>query len=248
MIVVRAGAFQMGSLPANDVFGNDPNAFSNEFPRHPVTIGRPFAVGKFDVTFHEWDACVAAGGCDGYRPEDMGWGRGQRPAINVTWNEAKAYVAWLSQTTGKTYRLLSESEWEYAARAGTTTAYYWGNLIGTNNADCDGCKSQWDGKSSAPAGSFAPNPFGLYDMAGNVGQWVEDCYNSGYEVVIQQGRVDAPADGSAWRSGDCGSRVVRGGSWQDTPPNLRSAYRLGPFADVSEPHQGFRVARTLDTR
>ncbi len=231
MVVVPAGSFTMGS-PTSETGYDD-----NEGPQHAVTIARPFAVGKFDVTFDEWGACVAAGGCNGHRPRDQGWGRGRRPVIEVSWYDAKAYVTWLAKTTGKAYRLLSESEWEYAARAGTTTAYYWGNDIGTNNADCDGCGSQWDNKQTAPVGSFSPNPFGLYDMAGNVVQWVEDCYHDNYD--------GAPADGLAWTSGDCKDRVVRGGWLYDDPRHLRSAFRgrLPPTGQYNS--VGFRVGRTL---
>ena len=162
-------------------------------------------MSKFEVTFDEWDACVAYGDCDP-RVSDSGWGRGRQPVINVTWDDAKRYVAWLSRMTGKPYRLLTEAEWEYAARAGTQTAYSWGDEIGKGNANCDGCGSQWDNKQTAPVGSFAANAFGLYDMHGNVWEWVEDCFHDNYE--------GAPDDGSAWTAdGDCNSRVLRGGSW-----------------------------------
>ena len=137
--------------------------------------------------------------------------------INVSWDDTQQYVAWLSRMTGQPYRLLTEAEWEYAARAGTTTAYYWGDEIGKGNANCDGCGSQWDFKQTAPIGSFAPNAFGLYDMAGNVNQWVQDCYHDDYN--------GAPIDGSAWTSEDCSRRVVRGGSWYYSPLSLRSAIR-----------------------
>jgi formylglycine-generating enzyme required for sulfatase activity len=148
---------------------------------------------------YEWDACVADGGCNGYKPSDYGWGRGLRPAIGVSWDDANAYVAWLAKLTGKPYRLLSEAEYEYAARAGTTTIYPWGNTIGTNKANCNGCGSQWDNKQTAPVGSFAANGFGLFDMAGNVWELTQDCY--------QDGHFKAPTDGSAWTAGDCGRRV-----------------------------------------
>lgn len=141
------------------------------------------------MTFAEWDACFSVGGCLHW-PIDYGWGRNRRPVIHVSWNDAKAYVAWLSKMTGREYRLLTEAEWEYAARAGTTTAYYWGDEIGKNNTNCNGCGSQWGGRKTAPVGSFAPNAFGLYDMFGNVWEWVEDCFHNNYE--------GAPTDGSAW--------------------------------------------------
>jgi formylglycine-generating enzyme required for sulfatase activity len=230
MVVLPPGSFTMGS-PPGERGHND-----NESPQHNVTIAKPFAVGKFDVTFDEWAACVAGGGCDGYKPPDQGWGRGRRPVI-VDWYDAKNYVTWLSKTTGKTYRLLSESEWEYAARVGTTTAYYWGDNVGTNNANCESCGSQWDKQQTAPVGSFSPNQFGLYDMAGNVDQWVEDCFNDSYD--------NAPADGSAWTSGDCKNRIVRGGDFYSEPVAIRSASRGRLPANAQWQFLGFRVARPL---
>jgi len=155
--------------------------------------------------------------------------------INVSWNDAQQYVAWLSQVTGQPYRLLSEAEWEYAARAGTTTAYYWGDEIGTGNASCDGCGSA--SGSTSPVGSFPPNAFHLYDMGGDVWQWVEDCYQGTYD--------GAPIDGSAWRTGDCTSRVIRGASWDYNPRGVRSANRFKQFVDYRDYYLGFRVARTL---
>ena len=206
MVVVPAGSFMMGSPSSEE------GRYGNEGPVHRVTIPAPFAVGKYEVTFSEWDACVSAGGCGGYRPNDWGWSRGRRPAINVSWNDARAYVRWLSEKTGKEYRLLSESEWEYAARAGTTTRYWWGNAIGRNRANCDGCGSRWDNEQTAPVGSFAANGFGLHDMHGNVWEWVGDCWNDSY--------AGAPSDGRAWESRNCGRRVLRGGSWYNDPRYL----------------------------
>ena len=185
-------------------------------------FGRPFAVGVYEVTFGEWDACVSDRGCGGYRPDDEGWGRSRRPVVNVSWNDAKAYLRWLSEKTGKAYRLLSEAEWKYVARAGTTTAYWWGDDVGHNRANCNGCGSPWDKTQTAPVGSFSANPFGLHDVHGNVWEWVEDCYG-----------------------GDCGVRVVRGGSWYDSPRDLRSAVRGGNPTGDRDAHVGFRVARTL---
>ena len=251
IMVVPAGSFTMGS-PANE-----PGRGADEGPQHTVTFARQFAVGQFELTFDEWDACVADDGCNGYKPDTHGWGRGRRPVINVSWDDATAYVAWLAKLTGKPYRLLSESEYEYATRAGMTTAYPWGDAIGTNNANCDVCgDSQWGGKQTAPVGSFAPNQFGLYDMVGNVWEWTQDCYHNTYD--------GAPADGLAWTGGDCSYRVLRGGSWDLYPqflhsafrlwitPSgdlrfLRSALRLGYTTDYRSDHIGFRVARTLLT-
>jgi formylglycine-generating enzyme required for sulfatase activity len=189
------------------------------------------------VTFDDWDACVANGDCP--PAPDSGWGRGRRPAINISWYDAQLYVAWLSKMTGKPYRLLSEAEWEYAARAGTQTAYSWGDEIGENNANCVTCGSQWDRRyQSAPVGSFAANAFGLYDMAGNVWEWVEDCLQSNYER--------APDDGSAsLADSDCSRRRARGGSWFEEPVDLRSAVRHSGAPDNRLNAFGFRIGRTL---
>ena len=229
MIVIPAGEFMMGS-PATDK-----GRYTNELPQHLVTIARPFAISKFDVTFDDWDACVSVGACP--KAADTGFGRNTRPVINVGWDDAQTYVAWLSKMTGQPYRLLTEAEWEYAARAGSTTVYYWGDEIGKGNANCNGCGSEWDGRQTSPVGSFKPNAFGLYDMAGNVWQWVQDCYHDDYK--------GAPTDGSAWTSGDCSRRVVRGGSWNDDPRVLRSANRGGVTSDIRVDILGFRVGRTL---
>lgn len=209
----------------------------DEGPTHQVTIAA-FAVAKFDATFAEWDACAAQGGCDTH-VGDQGWGRGQRPAINVSWDDAQRYVEWLSRLTGRSYRLLTEAEWEYAARAGTATAFSWGDGNETPNggANCNQCGSQWDGKETAPVGSFAANRFGLHDMAGNVITWVEDCLHDNYD--------GAPMDGSAWTDGDCLRRVVRGGSWYDDPHDLRLANRGWNSAVDRFSGLGFRIARTL---
>ncbi|MCI0600845.1 MAG: formylglycine-generating enzyme family protein, partial [Beijerinckiaceae bacterium] len=204
MVVVPAGEFTMGSP-------SDEKGRYDEGPQHKVSIAGLFAVSRFEVTFADWDACVSVGGCpqEG-RAGDAGWGRGTRPVIYVSWDDAKAYVAWLSRMTGKEYRLLTEAEWEYAARAGTATAYSWGDEPGKGNANCNGCGSEWDGKQPAPAGSFKPNAFGLYDMHGNVWEWVEDTPHANYE--------GAPRNGSAWVEGaESTSRVVRGGSWGGNP-------------------------------
>ena len=223
MVVVPAGSFMMGS-PAGEE-GRD----ADEGPQRKVTIARPFAVGKFEVTFAEWDACVAAGGCK-HRPGDQDWGRGRRPAINVSWDDAKEYVVWLSRKTGKTYRLLSEAEWEYAARAGTTTRYAFGDTISRSQTQCSVDKT-------VEVGSFPANKFGLHDMHGNVWEWVEDARHPNYQ--------GAPEDGSVWPGGDTSLRVLRGGSWYNIPRILRSAVRLrrppsDRFNDV-----GFRLASTL---
>src|SRR5262249_51937443 len=208
-------------------------------PSHKVVIGKAFAVGRFSTTFNEWDGCVAHGACAVY-PFDHGWGRRNRPVINVSWNDVKKYLAWLSKQTGKTYRLLTEAEWEYAARAGPRTYFPWGSEISDRNeprANCNDCGSQWDNKQTAPVGSFKPNALGLHDMHGNVWQWVEDCYHDNYEA--------APADGSAWTV-NCrdNRRVLRGGSFISDPEDLRSAKRKESYPDMSYVEHGFRVRRT----
>jgi formylglycine-generating enzyme required for sulfatase activity len=230
MVVVPAGEFVMGS-PANEK-----DRKKNEDPQHEVVLAKPLAVSKFEVTFDEWDACVAYGDCEP-QVSDSGWGRGRQPVINVTWDDAQQYVAWLSKMTGKPYRLLSEAEWEYAARAGTQAAYSWGDEIGKGNANCNGCGSQWDRKQTAPVGSFKQNAFDLYDMHGNVWEWVEDCYHGNYD--------GAPTDSSAWTAvgGDCSLRVVRGGSWFSGPS--RSAHRDGGTSGSRLNFLGFRIGRTL---
>jgi formylglycine-generating enzyme required for sulfatase activity len=229
MIVVPAGDFTMGS-PATEQ-----GRYGDEGPQHKVTIAKPFAVSKFDVTYADWDACVSVGGCP--QPGDADFGRGTKPLIRVTWDDAQQYVAWFSQMTGQPYRLLTEAECEYAARAGSTTAYFWGDEIGKGNANCNRCGSAWDRRGTSPVGSFEPNAFGLYDMAGNVSQWVQDCYHGDYN--------GAPTDGSAWTSGDCHRRVARGGSWSDNPQRLRSAARAWFTTGFRDFYLGFRVGRTL---
>ncbi len=229
MIVLPVGEFTMGSSNTEE------GRFVNEGPQHKISIARPFAVSKFDVTFDDWDACVAVGGCPDV--DDSTYGREQKPLINVTWVEAQRYVAWLAEMTGKPYRLLTEAEWEYAARAGATTAFSWGDQIGEAKANCIGCGSKWDKLETSPVGSFASNAFGLYDMAGNVWQWMQDCWHNDYS--------GAPTDGTKWTGGDCNEHVVRGGSWLAKPPFLRSAFR-GEFPpDEHNSDLGFRVARSL---
>jgi formylglycine-generating enzyme required for sulfatase activity len=229
MVVLPAGSFTMGS-PKNENRRSD-----DEGPQHLVTFAKAFAVGKFDVTFDEWDACVDAGACA--LVTDNGWGNGDRPVIKVSWDDAKLYLAWLRRITGKDYRLLTEGEWEYAARAGTSTAYYWGDDIGKGNANCNGCGSQWDNKQTAPVGSFKPNAFGLYDMAGNVWQMLEDCYHGSY--------TGASSDGSAWTTEHCRDPVLRGGAWSAYPRALRAADRDFNAPDIRSSSHGFRLARTL---
>jgi formylglycine-generating enzyme required for sulfatase activity len=243
MVVVPPGEFMMGSPPSE-------NGNPDEGPQHPVTIAQPFAVSKFAVTFAEWDICAAYGDCGRLvgLVDDSGWERGPRPVINVTWDDAQTYARWLSRMTGKAYRLLTDAEYEYATRAGTQTAYPWGDEIGENNAKCRGCGSVWAGQQAAPVGSFQPNGFGLYDMVGNVFEWVEDCYYGGYTATIDGRVVHAPQDGSAWITKDCTKLVVRGGSWDSDPREVRSAHRNWKPRGPRDETLGFRVARTLSAR
>jgi formylglycine-generating enzyme required for sulfatase activity len=238
MVVLPAGSFTMGSAP-----GEQGRVDDRESPTRQVTIARRFAVGRFEVTFAEWDACVAAGGCK-HRPDDRGWGRDKQPVINVSWDDVTMeYLPWLSRRTGKAYRLLTEAEWEYAARGVTSASapgrrYWWGDQASREHANYgkDQC-------CAAPVGQLLPNPFGLHDMHGNVWEWVQDCWHGSY--------AGAPVDGSAWTS-SCSepTRVLRGGSWHDSPEQIRSAHRarIRPAVRIFGYGTGFRVARTLDDR
>lgn len=228
MVVIPAGKFTMGSSD------NETGRTVGESPQHETAIASAFAISKSEVTFEQWDACVAAGECP---LASEAWGRGEMPVINVSWNHAKQYVAWLSRITGKDYRLLTEAEWEYAARAGSNTRYSWGDDPGIGNANCDGCGSAWI-LQTAPVGSFRPNAFGLFDMHGNVWEWVEDIWHDSYE--------GAPVDGSAWLQGaDTSFRVIRGGSWHNEPELVRTAVRFKRHSKVQFDTLGFRVARTM---
>ncbi len=231
MTVVPAGTFMMGS-PASEA-GHNPT----EMPQHKVTIANPFAVSKFEITFDEWDTCVVYGDCR-QDIDDSGFGRGQQPVIGVNLIDAESYVAWLSKMTGKQYRLLSEAEYEYAARAGTQTAYPWGDEIGARNANCDRCGSPLGGIQTMPVASFAPNAFGLHNMVGNVWVWTSDCVHDNYQ--------GAPEDGSAWvEGGNCNGRQVRAGSWPDSPLALRSAQRNAFVTGRHGNALGLRMGRTL---
>ena len=241
-------------------------AMASEHPQHLVTIGVSFALGKYRVTRGEFAAFVREtgysieGSCTlwsdrrnpvrhgvgwqdpGYTPTD------RDPVVCVNWKDAKAYVAWLngkldggaSADGDGPYRLPNEAEWEYAARAGSQTARWWGDAIGSGNADCDGCGSRWDNQQPAPAGSFHANPFGLSDVLGSAWEWNEDCWNETYE--------GAPQDGSAWTKGNCELRVFRGGAWNNHTWVLRSANRTGGTARYRNNTVGFRVAKTLPTK
>ena len=245
MIVVPPGRFVMGS-PADES-----GHIATEAPQHVVTIDRAFAVGKYEITFDDWEACVSDRRCA--RLADSGFGRGRRPVINVSYEDTMPYLAWLSEKTNRKYRLLTEAEWEYAARAGSDKTRFWGNspdqackfanvfnpATMAKYKDSDRVAFRCDDGyvETAPVGSLKPNGFGLYDMLGNVWEWVDDCWNISYG--------GAPSDGSAWNTGDCAKRVVRGGGWYYGPRNVRAAKRL-PTAPVQRSHDlGFRVARSL---
>ena len=261
MVVIPAGRFRMGCL------SDDGDCSDYETPVHEVRIGRPFALGVREVTREEFGRFVDATGrsmgnwCESWRVEGSGSGRswrspgfrqsGRHPVVCESWNDAKAYAAWLSRETGETYRLPSESEWEYAARAGTGTKYHFGNDASRlcRWANCADLTQQEeyshrvltncrDGHvHTAPTGSFEANGFGLHDMHGNVQEWVEDCWNGSY--------AGAPSDGVAWVSGDCAKRVLRGGTWGTIPRSLRAAYRDRSKTGYRDSGYGFRVARTL---
>lgn len=228
MVVIPSGSFTMGDLNRR---GDD-----NELPTHKVTIKKPFALSQHEVTFRDYDFFALSTGRE--LPDDEGWGRGDRPVINVSWNDANAYSDWMRRQTGLAYRLPTEAEWEYSARAGTYSAFWWDNDIGLNNAVCHDCGSEFDSKKTAPVGSFKANPYGLYDMNGNVYEWVSDCYNESYE--------NAPNDGSSWDVGQCNLRVMRGGSWYDIPRLIRSASRYRHPSNAAQNTWGFRVALDLE--
>ncbi|MGD9828253.1 MAG: bifunctional serine/threonine-protein kinase/formylglycine-generating enzyme family protein [Hyphomicrobiaceae bacterium] len=237
MVVVPPGRYLMGSPPG------EAGHSANEAPQHPVTISKPFAVSRFEVTFEEWQACVAEEACE-LSDADPSWRRAGHPVVYVSWDDAKAYVAWLSRKTGQSYRLLTEAEWEYVARAGTTTPFWWGTSVTSAQANFDGTGTGAAGgkglyrRRTLPVASFAPNPWGLYNVHGNIWEWVEDCWTPGYG--------GSPADGAPRTSGDCLVRVTRGGSWLSDPSNLRAADRVWNRSDLRAAYIGIRVARTLE--
>jgi formylglycine-generating enzyme required for sulfatase activity/rhodanese-related sulfurtransferase/chromosome segregation ATPase len=225
MVKLPAAEFEMGST------GNSLNF--DESPRHKVTL-KGFSISKLEVTFSEYDKFARATGRR--MPYDESWGRRDRPVINVSWNDARAYAAWLSKKTGQRYRLPTEAEWEYAARAGSTEKAWWDSKSAVKPANCFNCGSQWDGRRTAPGGSFSGNAFGLFDMAGNAQEWTEDCYHTSYR--------GAPEDGSAWLTAECTQRVVRGGSYSSPLDALRNARRSQYNQDVRLDNLGFRVVRS----
>lgn len=229
LVEIPPGSYRRGSPP------NEPGHAGSEGPVTRVAIKRSFAIGRYPVTFGEWDRCVQDGACK-HKPNDRGWGRGTGPVFYVSWNDTRDYFEWLKARTGRAYRLPSEAEWEYAARAGTSTPYPWGESVGSKMANCRNC-SEDSVERTTPVGSFPPNRFNLFDMHGNVWQWVADCWNGSY--------AGAPADGSPWLSGECEKAAVRGGAWGLTPQDVRSARREGDNKDLRSGRRGFRIARNL---
>ncbi len=226
MIRIKPGRFVMGSPES------EPGRFADEGPQHDVVIDYSFEVGKYPVTFREWDAAAMLGACNGYLPSDQGWGRDWRPVINVNWDDAQAYVRFLTERTGKPYRLLSEAEWEYCCRAGTTTAYAFGDRLTTRSQGVVFAYTK-----TVPVNRLWANRWGLVSMHGNVYEWTEDRWNETYN--------GAPSDGSVWDSGDYTRRVLRGGAWVNIPRILRSANRVWNIPTYRDYSNGFRVARTL---
>jgi formylglycine-generating enzyme required for sulfatase activity len=232
MIVISSGKFRMGDIQGIGL--------NDEQPVHVVHIRRPFAVSRYEITFDQYDEFAKA--TRRQLPDDEGFGRGRRPVIRVSWNEAVEYAAWLSKQTGRRYRLPTEAEWEYAARGGTETAYWWGNEMKLGLAACISCGTRPEDRQTAPVGSFKPNPFGLFDTAGNVREWVQDCWHDNYQR--------APSDGSAWekdQNGNCNARVHRGGAFRSVNKgNVRSSSRAMYRADARPDHVGFRLVREIE--
>ncbi len=236
MVVISEGSFLMGSPP------EEAERYDDEGPQRRMIFDRSFALSAREVTFAQWDACVADGGCQ-HRPGDMGWGRGERPVVNVSWEDIQAYLGWINAQTDGGYGLPSEAQWEYAARAGTTAPFYTGAQITTDQANFDGEATYGgstlgvDRRQTVPVGSFDANPWGLYDMHGNVWEWTQDCWTDTLATHA--------ADGSANLEGDCRWRVVRGGSWFDYPLYLRLALRNWDPAHHRTFDQGFRLFKEL---
>jgi formylglycine-generating enzyme required for sulfatase activity len=224
MVKLAAASYQMGSVGIS--------MKASEVPRHEVKLPA-FSISSHEVSFDDYSRYARATGRS--MPKDEGWGRGKRPVINVSWDDAQGYVKWLSAQTGKTYRLPTEAQWEYAARGGNDENYWWTGIHNDIPANCFNCGSEWDGARTAPVGQFAANGFGLHDMAGNAQEWTQDCYNRNY--------TGAPVDGSAWLTPECAERVVRGGSYSSPKKSLRSASRAALEPDTRLDNLGFRVVR-----
>jgi formylglycine-generating enzyme required for sulfatase activity len=228
MVALYPTSFTMGSN------SSDPS----ERPAHKVALHAPFAIGKYEVTVEQWNRCVQGGACPSI-PSSAN-AAGNLPMRDVSWDEAQLYLKWLSTISGKPYRLPTEAEWEYAARGGTTTRYWWGEQMKGGNSSCKDCGLPWNADSPPPVGSFQPNPFGLYDMNGSVWEWVADCWHASYK--------GAPTDGSARVEPNCQARVIRGGSWRDDASYMLSTTRFKYDASVRQSENGFRAARSLKDR
>lgn len=225
---------EMLTLPAGSFMMGESRGDSSEKPAHKVSIKQPFAIGKYEVTLGQWNECVEAGACS-YKPELDNMDE-NLPARDISWSDALKYVTWLSKTTRQNYRLPTEAEWEYAARAGTQTRFWWGNTAGSGHADCKNCGGEWDRKSPAAVSSYPANPFGLHGTSGGVWEWVADCWHKSYR--------GAPLDGSAWSESDCRENVIRGGGWRNDSSYIHSASRFKYDSNVRYLLHGFRVART----
>lgn len=245
LVIIPAGSFQMGTY-------DEMPSRANERPLHLVQISHALAVGRYPVTFDEWDTCVEDGGCGGYRPDHVGfrgpdepgWYRGRHPVFRVNYQDIQSYLAWINQKTDGGYRLLSEAEWEYMARAGTTSVYHTGDALTLEQAKFRDRETNYASKSgnwrvkTVPVGSFPPNSFGIYDVHGGIRERVEDCFHLNY--------IGAPSDGSAWiLGGDCSKRITRGGGWNDILRNQRISSRRPYPVSARSVSYGFRVARTL---
>ncbi len=235
-VVIPAGDFIMGE--ANGGISEDAYAIN-------VTIPKSFSISRFEITFALWDACLADGGCSGYRPSDEGWGRAARPVINVNRNDILSYINWLTEKTGKLYRLPSEAEWEYSARAGTVTAYWWGRKSGINKAVCQDCGSIYDGEKTARVGSFSMNKFGLFDTSGNVWEWVEDCYNKDSYQTHREYPKPFYIVKNFQKHEKC-SRVLRGGGWDVASIGIEPSFRFASMPRVRSKFYGFRVVREIN--
>ena len=223
------------ALPAGDFTMGSNSSDPTERPAFHVTIGKPFAIGKYEVTVGQWNACIDAGACPSMTRDAVRAADG--PARDVSWDDTQLYLAWLSKATGKSYRLPTEAEWEYAARGGTGTRYWWGQQMATGKANCKECGEPWQADAPAKVGSFERNPFGLYDMNGSVWEWVSDCWHSSYRR--------APSDGRSWEETDCRVRVLRGGSWREGASYMPSSTGFKYDGSVRQSQNGFRVARAV---
>jgi formylglycine-generating enzyme required for sulfatase activity len=225
MVSIAPGSFTMGSNTS------DPS----EKPAHRVTLGNGFAIGKYEVSVEQWNACADAGACAHLAQASNA--NAKAPVRDLSWDDAQQYLKWLGTVSGKTYRLPTEAEWEYAARGGTATRYWWGDQFATGKANCKECGPPWHADSPADIGSFAPNPYGLYDMNGSVWEWVSDCWHNSYK--------EAPGDGRSWDQPNCSVRAIRGGSWREGTSYMLSTTRFKYDASVRNGQNGFRIARSI---